>query len=333
MVVAPAPDMDRRGTCKRLVPLIACGIAATSCMNDAKSWVDDVFTSAPKPRPVEQLVEPDVDIPSRDLFYGVGGKKLAPRTDVAYRFLEKDTSGMSDNFEVEDPSGRRFDAKFGRETKSEVAASRLLWAIGFYQPPVYHMREGWKIEGGPEAGPQPEARFRYDDPTWKGDGMWSWRENPFEGTRELKGLIVMNVLINNWDVKASNNKTYLREGQTPRRIYVVKDLGQSFGQTVQTFLGSQSNPDDYAKEPFIRKVDGDEVEFAFGPILLNPGVGEGIHVDDVLWTCRRLAQLSDDQLRDAFRAAGYSDAEVTAFVTQLQRKIQEGLALEQRASS
>ena len=95
------------------------------------------------------------------------------------------------------------------------------------------MREGWKVEGGPEAGPQPEARFRYDDPTWKGDGMWSWRENPFDGTRELNGLIVMNVLINNWDVKASNNKTYLREGQTPRRIYVVKDLGQSFGHSVQ----------------------------------------------------------------------------------------------------
>jgi hypothetical protein len=324
--------MDRRGTSKRLLPLAVFALAATSCMGDAKSWFDDLFTSAPKPRPVDHLIEPDVDIAARDLFYGVGGKKLVPRTDVGYRFIEKDTNGFSPNFDIEDPSGRRWDAKFGREAKSEVAASRLLWAVGFYQPPVYHV-SAWRIEGGPEAGPQPEARFRYEDPTWKGDGMWSWRENPFLGTRELNGLIVMNVLINNWDVKASNNKKYVREGQTPRRIYVVKDLGQSFGRSVSMFLGSQSNPNDFAQQGFIKKVEGDEVEFDFKPILLNPGVGEGIHVEDVLWTCRRLAQLSDAQLRDAFRAAGYADAEVTSFAAQLKRKIQEGLALEQRARS
>ena len=316
----------------RLLPVMAAAISATSCMNDAKSWMRDMFTSAPEPRPVDELVEPDVDIPSRDLFYGVGGQKLVPRTDVAYRFLQKDTSGMSLNFDVEDPSGRRWDAKFGHEAKTEVAASRLLWAIGFYQPPVYHVRE-WKIADGPEAGPQPEARFRYTDPSWKGDGIWSWRENPFLGTRELNGLIVMNVLINNWDVKASNNKRYERKGEHPRHIYVVKDLGQSFGRSVGLFLGSQGNPDDFASQRFIKSVSGDDVEFDFKPIVLNPGVGSGIHVEDVLWTCRRLAQLSDGQLRDAFRAAGYDDAEVASFVALIKRRIEEGLALEQRARS
>jgi hypothetical protein len=301
-------------------------------MGDAKSWVHDVFHATPKPRPVDELIEPDVDIAARDLFYGVGGKKLVPRSDVGYRFLEKDTSGFSDNFDIEDPSGRRYDAKFGHEAKTEVAASRLLWAVGFYQPPVYHVSE-WRIEGGPEAGPQPEARFRYEDPSWKGDGMWSWRENPFLGTPELNGLVVMNILINNWDVKASNNKRYVREGMTPRRIYVVKDLGQSFGRSVGMFLGSLGDPRDYGEQRFIKAVDGDKVKFDFKPIILNPFIASGLRVEDVLWTCRRLAQLSDTQLRDAFRAAGYQDDEVTEFVAQLKRRIQEGLALEQRARS
>jgi hypothetical protein len=50
-------------------------------------------------------------------------------------------------------------------------------------------------------------------------------------------------------------------------------------------------------------------------------------VGDVLWTCQRLAQLSDRQWRDAFRAAGYRDEEAAPFIARLREKVQEGLAL------
>jgi hypothetical protein len=50
-------------------------------------------------------------------------------------------------------------------------------------------------------------------------------------------------------------------------------------------------------------------------------------VDDVLWTCRLIARISDRQWRDAFRAAGYEDAEQRRYISKLKSKIGEGLAL------
>lgn len=66
---------------------------------------------------VEQLVEANPNIEARDLFYGVGGAKLAPRADAAYRFLDRDESGASTNIEVEDANGRKWDAKLGVEAR------------------------------------------------------------------------------------------------------------------------------------------------------------------------------------------------------------------------
>ena len=40
-----------------------------------------------------------------------------------------------------------------------------------------------------------------------------------------------------------------------------------------------------------------------------------------------MARISDQQWRDAFRAAGYEDAEQRRYTTKLKSKIQEGLAL------
>lgn len=325
--------MDLRVSLGRASLLGSCALFAQLGCADVRS-LGDGWKEPPKSRPVEELVElePSPPIAQRDLFYGPGGRELVPRADAAFRFLEKDTSGMSTNFEVVDAQGRHYDAKFGHEVRAEVAASRILWAIGFYQAPLYYV-PAWKIEGGLEAGPQPEARFRFEDPDWKKDGEWAWQASPFAGTRELNGLLVTQILINNWDLKTSNNKVYRRSQATPHRIFVVKDLGQAFGHTVHFFVGNTDDPPAFANEGFINKVDGQHVSFEFDPVLLNLGVERGVEVDDVLWACRRLAQLRDEQWHDAFRAAGFAEPERVTLVDAMKRKVQEGLALEQRARS
>ena len=35
-----------------------------------------------------------------------------------------------------------------------------------------------------------------------------WDKNEFDGTQPFKGLVVANLLLNNWDWKTSNNKVY-----------------------------------------------------------------------------------------------------------------------------
>jgi hypothetical protein len=306
-----------------LTPLAA--LAVLACMPFARDPGSD---AADRP-PLDQLVEANPDIAARDLFYGVGGRANAPRTDVAYEFLERDDAGASLNFDVEDPSGRQWDAKFGPDARPEVAASRLLYAIGFRQPPVYYVRE-WRIEGGEQAGPQPPARFRLE--RWKKGDEWAWQHNPFVGTREMNGLIVMMALINNWDLKTSNNLIYERPGESPERFYIVKDLGDAFGATPHlSFRGTHDDLAGFQREGFIESAKNGRVDLRYKPIFLNWGVDRHLTVDDVLWTCRRLDRLSDRQWRDAFRAAGYGDAEAAQFVAHLRSKVAEGLALGDRA--
>ena len=213
--------------------------------------------------------------------------------------------------------------------KRRVLPEPLLWAIGFYQPPVYYVPK-WRITSGDETGDQPEARFRLEQPNWKKHGTWAWRDNPFVGTRELRGLVVMMAILNSWDLKTSNNRTYEVIGGNPAQLYVVKDLGESLGRSVRIFLGSESKVRDFVEEDFIRKVKDGRVDLYYRPMILNRRVDDDLTVDDVLWTCRRLDRLTDRQWRDAFRAGGYSDAEVTAYVDRLKRKVREGLALDER---
>jgi len=50
-------------------------------------------------------------------------------------------------------------------------------------------------------------------------------------------------------------------------------------------------------------------------------IGHQIPREDARWIGQLLARLSPQQLRDAFRAAGYSPEEIEGFTTVLQRRI------------
>ena len=75
-----------------------------------------------------------------------------------------------------------------------------------HQPPTYYLAS-WTTSGGP-AGVTAGVRFRPEVPGRRVVGEWSWYENEFQGTQPFRGLIVANLLLNNWDWKTSNNKVY-----------------------------------------------------------------------------------------------------------------------------
>ncbi len=137
--------------------------------------------------------------------HGAGGTALAPKGS-SFAFVAADTTGFSPGFDVNDSSGLEWSVKTGPEAQSEVTTSRILWAIGFHQPPTYCV-ERWTMTGA-QAGEQLPGRFR---PKLKGEeivGDWSWYENPFIGSRPYAGLVVANSFVNNWDWKTANNKIY-----------------------------------------------------------------------------------------------------------------------------
>ena len=111
------------------VMLIACGGATRGVrMPDRR----------PSPQQMAELwVDPGTR--PRDLFWGVGGEKLAPRGDVRYTLEGKDDLGFSVSYDVKSPDGVEWSAKIGAEAQTEVVLSRVLWGLGYHQPPVYYL--------------------------------------------------------------------------------------------------------------------------------------------------------------------------------------------------
>jgi hypothetical protein len=155
------------------------------------------------------------------------------------------------------------------------------------------------------------------------------------GTAPFGGLVALMMVINNWDLKTSNNVIYQFEGETdgPSKWFVVKDLGASFGRTGMTgtlfgrFRGSKGNVEDFEKEPFIKSVHDDDVKVHFHGAAYVPVLPGTVHVPDIRWICERLNKLSDQQWHDAFRAAAYPDDVADRYVKKLKEKVAEGLKL------
>jgi hypothetical protein len=194
------------------------------------------------------------------------------------------------------------------------------------------------MTGGPEGMPGP-GRFRPEVPKRKVVGDWSWYENDFLQTQPFKGLVVINVLLNNWDWKTSNNKIYeVERGEDipPVREFVVRDLGASLGKTAYPKLlawlpmrglgqGSRNDLEDFEKQGFIKRVNGDRVDFFYRGI--HQSLIETVGRADVVWAATLLSRLSDEPWDAAFRAAGYSDDVSRRYIAKIKTKVAEGLKL------
>src|SRR5262245_13735661 len=84
-----------------------------------------------EPRPV--LWRDPGRIAAKKLFEGAGGHGAAPREP--FTFLAEDSSGTKPKIRVRDVAGRVWNVKFrvddpqGEEVQSEVAATRIVWAL------------------------------------------------------------------------------------------------------------------------------------------------------------------------------------------------------------
>lgn len=273
----------------------------------------------------ELWVEPE---PGRNLLDGVGGTRLAPDPQALFSVVETKKGGFSNGYTVRDPRGREWSAKLYPEARTEVVASRILWAVGYHQPPIYTL-ERWSAEGAQGENPQPVARFREEKPEFHGlkeSGPWSYADNPFVGMRPLAGLLVLQVMLGNSDLKADNNMLYdlSRTIEGAQRWYVARDLGHTFGRT-GVLDAPRDDADVFDATPFIIAVNGDLVTFDYRG--LHTQLFKNISKADVHWICSRLSQISDKQWSDAFRAGGYAEPTAQRYVRRLKQKIAEGLAL------
>jgi hypothetical protein len=286
-----------------------------------------------------------VDIASRDLLYGPGGAKDQPRGPFV--FEKEDLNGTNPKFVIRDVAGVKWKLKLGEEARPETAASRIVWAAGYFADEEYFLPD-LVIKNVPPNLHRGEQYVEPDGLTHnarlkrylKGEekfGSWKWKENPFSGTRELNGLRVMMALINNWDLKDINNTVYQYEGN---QIYLVSDLGASFGSTGRSVTRGESkgNLEAYTESKFIAKLTPMTVDFNVPtrPAIIHvfevsdfasrvnlEWIGKQIPIDDARWVGSILARLSPEQIQAAFGAAGFSPKEVAGFSGTVESRIAE----------
>jgi hypothetical protein len=302
--------------------------------NKDKKNKKDKSAKAPTTAPVN-IGKPSLwhdrgDISKLDLYLGIGSEEGMPKPP--FQFKEEDKTGTNPKIKVIDANGVKWNIKFDEEVHAEVACSRIVWACG------YMVEESYFVPSGQVNGVRGVTRARKfikangsftngmfekrPDNVARRKTPWSWSSNPFTGKKEMSGLIMLNVLVNNWDSKEENNGVlgmYDEDGQV-KEWYTVADWGGSLGKTGSVLSHSKWDLDQFAKQPFIDGVKGNIVKLHYSGKM---SASASVPLEHARWFTGIIGDLTDDQLRQAFKAAGASPAEIEGFTVQMRRKINE----------
>jgi len=276
-----------------------------------------------------------------DFAGGPGGRSGSPRPP--FRFLEEDRDGHNPKVKVMDAAGRRWSVKWGDEVHAETFAARLVWAAGYDVPPSYFVARGQiqrvKVltRAAQYVGAQGDftnARFSLRDKTFKllkkEDWDWSWKENPFVGTKELNGLKILMMLTSNWDNKDGRardwgSNTGIREiaiGGRKTWIYMVTDWGATMGKWGGVMRREKWDCENYTEQTshFIKGVRDGEVEWGFHGNHTEDTT-QGIHLEDVKWLLQYVGRITDQQIRNGLQASGATPEEVECFARAVRQRI------------
>ena len=291
------------------------------------------------------------DITARDLRNGPGSAEMAPA--APFTFLAEDSNGESPKIKVQDARGVTWVAKVGPEAQAETVSSRLVWSMGYFAEEAYYL-DRIEVKNLPKLSRGQEfvenktfirgVRLEPRRPEITRGENWDWEQNPFVGSRELNGLKVLMVLLGNYDTSVRNNQIFTVKdaGGNVETRYVVADVGCTLGKVGG--LGgkrSKNSLPDFSQSKFILSVENGVVKFdydttpkgagGFFAKIFSPGYGSRqakkeraigtAPVADARWIGSMLSKLSDEQLRDAFRAANYDTVTMEGYVKVLRERI------------
>src|SRR5215471_5971270 len=281
-------------------------------------------SAAPTKAGVPAIWEDRGDVSKLNLALGIGSEAGKPKPP--FRFDKEDTTGTNPKIKIIDANGVKWNFKFDEEVHSEVAASRIAWACGYMVEESYFLLSG-KVSGVTGLG---RARKFIGSDGYFTNAMaekrpeniarrainWDWSSNPFVGTKELSGLAILNCLLSNWDAKPTNNNVlgmYGKSGKV-KDWYLVADWGGTFGKTGGFLSRSKWDLGDYSKQRFIEGSKGGSISFHYS------GKMNALHSvprEHAQWFVGVVGKLSDNQIRDAFHAAGATQAEANGFAAEI----------------
>jgi hypothetical protein len=206
------------------------------------------------------------DIPTMDIMAGPHSEiSVRPEQEVTCRFVEPKTrsKGFSPKFKCKLNDGPTVRVKYSsRETYSEIAATRLLWALGFYTDEVYPVK--LKCLGCPAKNPshpakdEPRIEIVFEDAiiehNFSGEEIgefrdegWKWAEldqveAKFGGSSraEVDALKLIAVFLQHSDSKPPQQRLacfpndlshYLWHQTCQQSVLMVQDVGATFGMS------------------------------------------------------------------------------------------------------
>lgn len=277
-------------------------------------------------------------VESLEFINGPGGKKRAPKPP--FTFVEEDKGGTSPKIKVTDVAGQTWGVKWGSEIHSEVFASRLVWAAGYYVEAAFfvkagkfarvtHLSRAKKYVGSD--GSFTNARFELKE---KGISKqtdkesWRWDKNPFVGTRELNGLRIMVMLTSNWDPKdqrddESNTAIYTKR-KTGEVNYVMSDWGATMGKWGGVFSREKWDCEGFSRQgrKFVTGVEGGLVRFGYDG-KREHDMRDDIRVSDVRWLLGFVGRITDAQIRAGLGASGATAEEIDCFTMAIRERINQ----------
>lgn len=276
-------------------------------------------------------------VAARDLYWGAGSEARAPKPP--FTFVSENLSGTKPKINVKDAAGVAWSVKLTtarpgqNEVHAEIAASRFVWALGYFVDENYFVPEG-RIDGVKDLKRAAEvvgadggfriARFERRPPEAQPAGNWDIEDNRFNGTRELSGLQALMILLGNWDYTVGNTialRVPLPNGDVEER-YLVSDLGATFGR-MRGGVNQAPNRwslEDFSDAKYLGGVALGKLEFR---ATLQRATPLAVPLAHARWFSSMLSQLTDAQIRQAFEASGAAPAEVAAFSAQVRKRITE----------
>jgi hypothetical protein len=280
---------------------------------------------------------PGVPVAEADLAANPPGPGALDRQSrLACRFLFNTSTGYSPKFRCVLPGGDVLKVKYGwnsREVRTEVAATRLLGALGFGADRMYVV-ERVRCHGCPAYPHEKLSWFnaffvdysRYRDfdfvsierplagrilESASREG-WRWDElariDPARGgssRAEVDALRLVAVFLSNWDLKDANQRlTCLAEPaastECARPLAFMQDLGTSFGPHAMDLKAWTARP--VWADPATCLVSMKGLPFDGGTF-----VDARISEEGRLFLAERLGALSEGQVREMFAAARFHD--------------------------
>ena len=182
------------------------------------------------------------------------------------RSVARDDSGFSVSYDVTSPDGTEWSAKIGPEAQTEVVMSRILWGLGYHQPPIYYLPSWTRLERRRTSGARERSAIPSEAVTARSRAriLGVGRESVSRRARVPRPAR-----------GAADVEQHRSEGRQQRdlrrrrtswdgasRWFLVRDLGAALGETGKLYP-RRNWLEGFERSGFITSVSGDRVEFDY----------------------------------------------------------------------